>query len=1233
MDLKEGSVRQLGLVVQEAREALIFLGAGSSAEGYQDEGRFPDFGTLVHRVLDDEGIDAADDEMAAFLKIMRRWEEESTLSVRLSGYLHGSPGIAHYQMASMTMSLFPNVNMTVYLTTNYDDLMLKALVAVAKADPKRDPKLFSLARNSAVREISRTFDAIRGHAIKGVPVIVKLFGDLTANNPIFEPEDMPFDEWTEQRLSVLFDRPVLFIGCSLRDAPVLRLLVQSRSSHPVFVVSPSAPERTLLPRLAQRHFFWIPKSFSAFVSDFIDIRRATDIGFDAQFAQFLCVADAALLTSSKQAVRDLAAIASAAASARFQNRSGFSKPDSRAFSPIARTETGPDFERFERSPSRILAIIGESGSGKSTLLHSRYASTSEGGENIFLYYDAQSFQGGRSVADTLAVDLMVDRPRLRDTLRTLSGRLAEQKANLIVMIDAINENAGLGPEAIRHEIDALTLETPGNVKFIYTCRRVIWENRVVAGGDLPRDLYFDHKPFMLGRFSSKEAAEAFKAHRAAFHLKSTYDRLSPAVKEHIRDPLMLRLISEAYSGLGLPTFAPAALVFQRVLDRLRSNYRRTPLIDYLERLVETRLTALESGDTAGDIFTYLEARTEPALVLLAQQQLGADRHAEHPLTILEDENIIAPLDQCERQFKFTYERFFEFLLGLRLQYRLFTQASMPLDKALQPLLELCRNAHYSLYQALCSAVVTEYLAASEGPQRRLIGNLIFHPEPDISHFARDVLREVVFDSEEDALVMLSELTGTERGGLAILLDIGYEAEAIAPFAVDALFECDITIRRQGVACLIGHANAFNSLGRIRELFWRRRRETKDAKANATALVYFAAVLLGTASDVGKGIADAISLLSATCGEPPSDATVRSLANALAHALAEEGPMFFGANYRPEGVLAAWVERSGPIIAQSQVMIDLLRDPSAAALGRNLDTLVSFATIEAHARTDGPELIARQIDYRVAQWLLIRIWLSDSETVLELLDTLVASGRPFDADFALGIVEQALIECRAPSSDLVEASLEKMRAWTDQFEAKDEFYLALSTADPFGFNLAPLAMFANVQAHFAERSGDSIPILIEWLADPDGKRRRMALLTANWLARTFPEKVLNSLEAFLDEADVAPWIDRVLAGVAAHSPRLLNEFLERARVPIRRREAIRRLLPPARYAPVQFRPDSALAWLFLGPQERLDRVADVYELMYATDSAESYFLALLERATTVRVPVEQSEDMPLLDEGV
>ena len=146
------------------------------------------------------------------------------------------------------------------------------------------------------------------------------------------------------------------------------------------------------------------------------------------------------------------------------------------------------------------------------------------------------------------------------------------------MIDALNESNSVDPLVIRYEIESLANQTPANVRFVFSCRRVFWDARMNPANDLPIGVYSDRKIFILSKFSSAEAKAAYEVYCDTFRLKSKYESLSLSLREHIRDPLMLRFISDAYRDSVLPQFAPAVLVFRRNMNR-SPEIQHAPLAD------------------------------------------------------------------------------------------------------------------------------------------------------------------------------------------------------------------------------------------------------------------------------------------------------------------------------------------------------------------------------------------------------------------------------------------------------------------------------------------------------------------------------------------------------------------------------------------------------------------------------------------------------------------------------
>jgi hypothetical protein len=1218
MTVRTNPILHLVNTLQSERDVLIFLGAGSSTEGSQDDAPFPDFEMLVSRILQDEGVEVTDSRMDDFLDVMRRWERESTLSVRLASYLYGSPGISHLQLASMTMSLFPAINMAMYLTTNFDDLMFKALSAVSRNAPQRDPRTFSLKKSAVINEITQIFQAIPRHIQQGAPVVVKLFGDLASNSPIFDPREMPFDEFTEGKLINLLDRTTLFIGYGLHDAPILRLLIRSGSQRPVFVVAPVNPIDPRIAEISQRDFYWLPKTFSEFISELIEAVSAKNPIFEKTFANFLRDASNGLVINSRWALRECAQNASAPARARYLNRArGGEIGRDRAFiRAVVRPDTGPDFETFKGSEKRILGIVGESGSGKSTLLFQMYEDNCTRSDDQYIYYDSQSFQSAGSVSAKLALDLAVETAKLVPVLQQIASTLDRKGAQLFVFIDALNESTSVDPLNVRYEIESLTRELPANVRFVFSCRRVFWDAHMNPSNDLPLEDYSEGKPFLLSKFSAAEARSAYEHYRDIFQLKSEYLTLSGSLREHIRDPLMLRFISETYRASVLPQFAPAVLVFREVMNSLRLHYRQTPLIDFLDYLIDQRLDKFLQGSEANDIFFYRAVRTDSNLALLAQQQMVGRFHAEHPLTILEDENIIAPMESVATRFKFAYERFYEYLIGLRLHYRIFSSEGPRFLDFLTASLGQFRDAHYSFYQGLKSAFVMEYISTDDVERRREIALLARDHRQPFASFGMDVLREVAFESGKNAVSALAFVDDGQASTAALVLDLGFETEGVLPYAIQGLFEGDIGVRRRSVSCLIFHARNFGSLEKMNSMVVEvLKNGTFCNEALSRGLVYFFAAVFGAATDKSAAMHRMRCLLISAIAQWPTKVDLTSIAFALDDVVKTEGPLFFGANYGPDGIFYPWGDPPvSDVVRYNAAVCAILRDTSASTLKRNFDAVLFLSRIRHELTRDGgnARLFAYQIEYRIVQWAMVKAWMQDSAAVLELLDLIVEHGEAFNIDFALGVVEHALFRMPPTDRDFLIRCRAKMLAWTERFEERfAEFYLSLNEADPFTFNLVPLAVLARVEAHFFTAESGVVPCISSWLSDPSPARRKMALLAANWLSQEYPAKVLTTLEPSISGNGLVDWHDRVLAGFEWHSPRLLEEFFNKMHLPTRRRAEIRNLNAAKGTGEVQYRSESFFSWLFLGDQTGLDQLGGIYTMIYASPSSRDFFFRLLQ----------------------
>lgn len=258
--------------IRDGKDVVIFLGGGASMEGKQGEKPYPGFDELIGTVLKDWGFNPNERKkrFEKFLLVIKKWEDEQKLSARLSKYLEGEPGLAHYYLAALSIVLFSECNALLYLTTNYDDLMRKAFTDLERNPLRRfSTKSISLPKDTTSLRFQEIVNNIEAHMEKGYPVIVKLFGDLDSQCPIFRQDDMKFQEEVEKKLIEWLKRPMIFIGYSFKDQVIQKLVLSSITGSPSFIVNPSDDIPEFI--LKQERVYHIKKTFSEFIDEVISV--------------------------------------------------------------------------------------------------------------------------------------------------------------------------------------------------------------------------------------------------------------------------------------------------------------------------------------------------------------------------------------------------------------------------------------------------------------------------------------------------------------------------------------------------------------------------------------------------------------------------------------------------------------------------------------------------------------------------------------------------------------------------------------------------------------------------------------------------------------------------------------------------------------------------------------------------------------------------------------------------
>ncbi|MGD2088441.1 MAG: SIR2 family protein [Candidatus Aminicenantes bacterium] len=259
--------------ILDDKEVVFFLGGGASIEGTQDAKKFPTFGELIDNVLKDWGFDPSDKKkrFEKFLEVIKRWEKQKILPARLRKYLGGEPGLAHYSLAALSIALVGNSIAMLYLTTNYDKLLEKAFSDLERNPVNKfDTVVIPLRPHITGSEFQGIANNIEDFIRKGEPVILKLFGDLNSQSPIFRQDEMLFEPAVKEKLIEWMKKPMIFIGYSFSDKIIQQLLIAARGTSPAFLVTPSGKKVPAhIKGLDRVHL--IEKRFSEFILDLFKI--------------------------------------------------------------------------------------------------------------------------------------------------------------------------------------------------------------------------------------------------------------------------------------------------------------------------------------------------------------------------------------------------------------------------------------------------------------------------------------------------------------------------------------------------------------------------------------------------------------------------------------------------------------------------------------------------------------------------------------------------------------------------------------------------------------------------------------------------------------------------------------------------------------------------------------------------------------------------------------------------
>lgn len=261
---------------------------------------------------------------------------------------------------------------------------------------------------------------------------------------------------------------------------------------------------------------------------------------------------------------------------------------------VRRDAAEDQLARFLAGAASTLIVIGDSGTGKTSFLGHAALELLDAGHAV-LNYDCSSL-ADTEVEDEVARDLGTS------DLDELDREAAQADRELVLIFDSISDYRGSernGALVLLRRIHALVTRLPGrNIRVIFSCNTAAWDRMMRLA---PLRFGADDPYLRLTTFTDQELDQAYARYREVFDLDSEVEALPAAVRERLREPVLLRMTAEAYRGVKQPLVAAnlGVGIYRRYFDDRVSLPRETWLVDALaERMLAERTSALSMMDLA-----------------------------------------------------------------------------------------------------------------------------------------------------------------------------------------------------------------------------------------------------------------------------------------------------------------------------------------------------------------------------------------------------------------------------------------------------------------------------------------------------------------------------------------------------------------------------------------------------------------------------------------------------------
>jgi hypothetical protein len=441
---------------------------------------------------------------------------------------------------------------------------------------------------------------------------------------------------------------------------------------------------------------------------------------------------------------------------------------------VERAAAAAALDRFLKSDRRCFVLAGKSAVGKTNFLLALADALGERDDVCLLMYDGGQIRSDGSLTALISADfdnrLKLPERRIDNIWPEIAAINGIEEHQVLLVVDALNESPAA--RKLLGQVDDLVATPWPWLKIVVSSRPETWRT-IKQGVKLTEDLYFrtdegpaTTEPFsysvQLEPFTDAELAAAYTKYCTAdaFNIATPFESLDPGVRELLRDPFNLWLVSSTYRGK--PSAAgqiPASLETTQliqdyfdaadILAREDRRFLQTQLVPLFAR--EGRYTnrlSIADIDAGGTAFYN---------AIFSEQELSDGTRMNQSFSDLVDAGIVMLTGQGERErLVFTYDRFYEYFIG---NYLYEQAAAAPGDHAPRyaPVITALPD-HVYLWGALVQALIREL----RGGNMQIVASLA--PDAERNRYLRSALVSALVrfgnDHKEDVHSFLFKLTGS-----------------------------------------------------------------------------------------------------------------------------------------------------------------------------------------------------------------------------------------------------------------------------------------------------------------------------------------------------------------------------------------------------------------------------------------------------------------------------------------